>query len=148
MSDITASSSRSISAPPDVVYRILADYNDHHPHILPPSITDLVVEEGGIGEGTIIRFQVTMSGRTQRLRQRVAEPEPGRVLQEIDLDGEQVTTFTVDPATSGCTVTISTTWPARGIRGMIERLVAPRFLRAQFDEELARLDTYARRRAG
>lgn len=148
MLNITASSSRTISAPPDVVYRIIADYDMHHPHILPPSITDLVVEEGGVGEGTIIRFKVTMGGRTQRFRQRIVEPEPGRVLQEIDLDGEQVTTFTVEPTDRGCTVTISTTWPARGIRGLVERLVAPRFLRTQYDEELALLDGYARKRLG
>jgi hypothetical protein len=147
MSQVSTSSSRTIAASPRAVYSVLADYVEHHPHILPPSITDLVVEEGGLGEGTVIRFAMTTAGRTQQFRQRVAEPEPGRVLQEIDMDGDVVTTFTVDPAPSGCTVTIMTTWPARGVQGLVERFVAPRLLRKQYDKELARLDTYVRKGA-
>jgi hypothetical protein len=63
------------------------------------------------------------------------------------MDGDVVTTFTVDPAPSGCTVTIMTTWPARGVQGLVERFVAPRLLRKQYDKELARLDTYVRKGA-
>lgn len=47
MRTTTVSVERDIAAPADRVYRIIADYRHHHPHILPPGITDLVVEDGG-----------------------------------------------------------------------------------------------------
>lgn len=141
---IKASSERDIAAPADVVYRVIADYRQHHPHILPPSFSEFVVEEGGVGEGTRIRFATTTGGRTRRFHQRVEEPEPGRVLREVDVDGDLVTTFAVTPKGEGCHVRIETTWAGAGLRGMVERLVAPRMLKRVYDDELARLEAYAR----
>ena len=148
VSNTRVSTERDIAAPADVVYGILADYVHHHPRILPPAISGLVVEEGGVGEGTIIRFSTSVAGRTQAFRQRVEEPEPGRVIREIDIDGETATTFTVTPRGGTSHVRIETTMPARGIRGMIERFVAPMMLRPVYRDELERLDAYARGRAG
>lgn len=144
MPTVTASAERDIAAPADRVYRIIADYRNHHPHILPPAITNLIVEEGGIGAGTVIRFKVTTAGRTEDYHQRVEEPEPGRVLVERDLDRDTATTFTVTPAGAGAHVRIETTWTVSGIRGAIERLVAPRLLRRIYTDELDRLERYAR----
>jgi len=142
VAEISIEAEGYIAAPAARVYRILADYRQHHPRILPPAFSGFTVEQGGVGEGTVIRFQVTTGGRTQALHQRVTEPEPGRILREADIDGEVATTFTVTPEGEGCLVRIETAWPARGVRGLIERLIAPRLLRPLYEDELARLDRY------
>jgi hypothetical protein len=144
MREVSVSARREIAAPADRVYRILANYRDHHPRILPPAFSGLTVEEGGIGEGTVIRFDVSLAGRRQTYHQRIEEPEPGRVLRERDISGHQATTFTVEPVGSGCRVIIETTWAPQGIRGIVERLLAPRMLRPLYEDELSRLDAYAR----
>src|SRR5438105_2600685 len=86
-----------VAAPAAQVYGIISDYRQHHPRILPPAFSDLTVEQGGVGAGTVIRCAFRAGGRTLRFRQRVEEPEPGRVLAEIDLDTGAVTRFTVTP---------------------------------------------------
>jgi uncharacterized protein YndB with AHSA1/START domain len=144
MRQVSVSASRAIDAPAERVYRILADYHAHHPHLLPPAFSNFTVEQGGIGAGTVIRFDVTAGGRTMSYHQRVEEPEPGRVLREADIDGDTATTFTVTPSGAGCTVHIETSWSATGLRGLVERLLAPRILRPLYNDELSRLDAYAR----
>jgi hypothetical protein len=75
----------------------------------------------------------------------VAEPEPGRVLTESDTESSLVTTFTVEPETSGSRVRIESTWQgARGFGGLMERLFAPRVMQKLSADELDRLDRYAR----
>lgn len=147
MPPITASAERDIAAPADRLYRIIADYQRHHPHILPPQVTDLIVEEGGVGAGTIIRFNVTLAGSTRTNRARIEEPEPGRVLVEQDLESDLATTFTVTPAGDGSRVRIETAWTPSGLRGFIEKLMAPRMLRRVYIEELALLERYAQQHA-
>ena len=54
MSQINVAVSARINAPATKVYPILADYHNHHPNILPRAyFTELTVEEGGTGEGTV-----------------------------------------------------------------------------------------------
>jgi len=122
---------------------LLANYRDGHPRILPRQFSDLVVEEGGIGGGTVIRFQMTVLGRKQNFNAAVTEPEPGRVLVETYLDpAGTITTFTVDPGTAPAdsNVTISTEVPVRsGIRGSIEKMFATLLLRPIFRKELENL---------
>lgn len=145
MTKIMAMAEEAIGAPSKSVYRSLADYRQHHPRILPPAFSDFVVEEGGVGAGTIIRFKVRLGGRTRTSRQRVEEPQPGRILRERDVDGTTVTTFTVTPDGKNSRVKIETTYDgARGIAGFIERLIAPRMLAKLYREELKRLDQLAR----
>src|SRR5262245_63172425 len=87
-----------IGVPADRAYAIIADYRDGHPQIIPrPPFVDLVVEEGGIGAGTMIRFRIRSFGSTRTMRSAIAEPEPGRILVESDPEGRVVTTFTVEP---------------------------------------------------
>ena len=82
---------------PSRVYALIADYHNGHPHILPKEFSELVVEKGGVGRGTIIRFQTSVFGRKHIFRAAISEPEPGRVLAETDLDTNgEVTTFIVD----------------------------------------------------
>jgi hypothetical protein len=134
-----------VDAPADTVYRYIADMRNHHPRFLPPAVSDFQVESGGTGAGTITRFKMTAGGRTREYQMRVAEPEPGRVLTESDMNSTAVTTFTVSPQGSASLVQISTAWDgAGGIGGVFERMFAPRVLRAIYADELERLDAYAR----
>lgn len=137
------SASATIPAAPARVYDILADYVDEHPRILPCEFSDLVVEQGGVGAGTMIRFKMRILGRTQNYRAIVTEPEPGRVLMEtyFEPDGT-VTTFIVDPESNGVhsRVTFSTSMPVReGFAGKIERFAGTRLLRPIFERELSLL---------
>lgn len=148
MSLVTAVATRTVAAPADVVYRCLSDFREHHPHFLPPAFSDFEVEEGGVGEGTIARFVVTAGGRSRPYRMRVTEPEPGRVLVETDTQSSLVTTFTVTPVGGGAQVRIETTWTgAGGVGGFFEKRFAPGAMRRIYDDELARLDAYARSQA-
>ena len=136
-----------MDAPADTVYRYLADMRGHHPRFLPPAISDFQVESGGIGAGTVTRFKMTAGGRTREYRMKIAEPEPGQVLTESDMDSGAVTTFTVSAQGGASLVRISTAWDgAGGIGGLglFERMFAPRVLRAIYADELRRLDAYAR----
>src|SRR5947209_20359744 len=97
MGQIQVAAEREIGAPADRVYRIFADYRQHHPNILPPQFHDLRVERGGVGTGTVFSFQMTVAGRTRSGHMAVTEVEPGRVLAEHDTNSSLVTTFTVVP---------------------------------------------------
>jgi hypothetical protein len=144
MSTIRISANADIAAPADRVYRILSNYREHHPRILPPAFSDFTVEEGGIGAGTVMHFRMTTAGRTQSARHRVEEPVPGRVLRELDLDRDMQTTFTMTPNGAGTNVAIDTVWNQGGPAGLAMRLLAPRLLRPIYADELDRLERYAR----
>lgn len=148
MAVMRVSESAAIEAPPDLVYGIIADYRQGHPLILPPKhFGELVVERGGTGDGTLIRFTMKAFGKWRSMRSEVTEPRPGRVLAETDLAGAFVTTFTVEPRNGGgCTVTIATIGTRTGIAGFFDRLLAPGFLRAVYREELALLAKVAAER--
>jgi uncharacterized protein YndB with AHSA1/START domain len=139
------SAEATVDAPVDTVYRYIADMRDHHPRFLPPAFSDFQVESGGVGAGTVTRFKLTAGGRIREYRMKVAEPEPGGVLTESDMNSSAVTTFTVFPRGGTSLVRISTAWDgAGGIGGVFERMLAPRVLRAIYADELKRLDAYAR----
>jgi uncharacterized protein YndB with AHSA1/START domain len=149
MAPIDLSSERTIAAPAETVYGYIADMREHHPNFLPPNFSEFTVESGGTGAGTVIRFALTAGGRTRRFHSVIAEPEPGRVLTESDLDSSAVTTFTVTPADEqSCRVRIGCRWDgASGIGGFFERTFAPRAMRGILTDELNRLDDYARAQA-
>src|SRR5215467_9777823 len=105
-----ASASSRIEAPASRVYSIIADYNEHHPRILPPEyFKSLEVEEGGVGAGTRIHVTMRVMGTTITFRHIVSEPEPGRVLVESDAERNSATFFTVDPVNSGATTMLTIT---------------------------------------
>ncbi len=136
--------SRVIAARPDVIYSIIADYRTGHPKILPkPEFAEMVVEQGGMGAGTVIRVTTQAMGRQQQMRMTVSEPQPGRVIQEENEN--VVTTFTVTPLDGGSRsqVTIATTWRRPGFAGMVERLINPLVARGLYRRELALLATEA-----
>ena len=145
MARIVVSAEGTVEAPADTVYRYIADMREHHPRFLPPAFSDFRVESGGVGAGTITRYKLTAGGRTREYRTKIAEPAPGRVLTESDTGSSAVTTFTVSPQGTASLVQISTAWDgAGGIGGLFERMFAPRVLRGLYEDELKRLDAYAR----
>lgn len=137
------SASALIPARRERVYSLIANYLDGHTRIVPKQISNLVVEQGGVGAGTIIRFQVSVFGTKKMIRAAITEPEPGRVLVETALDESgTVTTFTVDPGTAPADsrVTISTQLPVKaGLAGMIEKRFSSLLLRPMYVQELANL---------
>lgn len=137
-----------VAAEPSRVYAVIADYHNRHPHILPKQFSGLVVEKGGVGRGTIIRFQMSVFGRKRTFRAAISEPEPGRVLVETDLDANgAVTTFIVDrdSASGHSRVTISTELAVRkGLAGKIERFLSTRLLRPMYVRELGLLAAYVK----
>ena len=131
MKPVRATASRIMNAPVEQLYKILADYQNGHPLILPRMyFLSLEVEEGGFGEGTIVRFRMRLLGQTRFFRAQVTEPEPGHILQESDLASGIVTWFRVSPADSHeCSeVTITTEFQATGpgqafvVRAMLEKV--------------------------
>lgn len=137
------SASAVIPARRERVYSLICNYNDGHPRILPKQFSGLVVEQGGVGAGTIIRFQMSVFGKKQTFRAAITEPDPGRVLVETDLDSNgAVTTFTVNPggAPADSNVTIATEMPVRtGFLGKIERAMTTMLLRPLYVKELQNL---------
>jgi len=147
MPQIRATASAVIMAPPATVYRLLADYHRGHPRILPPRyFRDLQVEAGGTGAGTRIRYQMRAFGMVRTFRTEITEPEPGRRLLETGIESGIATTFTVEPRDDGrhSHVTIATAYEKAGIRGWLERLLAPRLLHTIYRAELRQLETQAR----
>ncbi len=145
MNVINIAGSAVIPASAQHVYGIIADYREGHLHIAPPRyFRNLVVEEGGVGEGTKLRFEMTLFGRTLPSACAISEPEPGRVLVESTVDGSAVTRFIVEPLEGGkaCSVTISTDLKSMGFIGNM--LIRPLFKRI-YREELALLAEYATR---
>lgn len=148
MKMITAEASRIIDAAPETVYAVLRDYQVAHPAIVPKAyFRELIVEEGGIGAGTVIRLKLEAFGKTYRYHQRVTEPEPGRVLAETDIDTGQFTRFVVDPLAGGqkSVVTIHAEFPAvPGLLGWLQGRVMIAFSGYMFAQELEQLAAYLR----
>ena len=141
-----AAGSGLVRAPARVVYALIADYRNGHPRILPTRFfPTLEVERGGTGAGTIIRYQLRAFGVTREIRAEISEPTPGQVLVETDLATGARTTFRVRDEAGGesCRVDIDTEWDAKGFRGWLERMTAPRLLQRIYAEELAKLAAVA-----
>jgi hypothetical protein len=147
MSHIIVEEEALIQAEAADIYRILADYRDGHPKILPKEyFTELVVEQGGIGEGTVFRVGVRAMGQVRSFHMTVREPEPGRQLTESDQDTDTVTTFQLTPQEGSQTtrVKIKTEWgSAPGLAGLIERWFTPGMMKRIYRKELQLLDDYA-----
>jgi hypothetical protein len=147
MSTYRATASALIQATAQQVYAIIADYRDGHARILPKlPFRALEVEQGGLGAGTIVSFQMEAFGKIQTFRSTISEPEPGRVLVETDLNTGAVTTFTVDPHGRGqqAQVTITTEGKVRdGLAGALERFLTVMFLQHTYTRELKLLAALA-----
>ncbi len=146
MNQIHVEVSDVIAARPEEVYAILADYRVSHPAILPKQyFTELTVEEGGKGAGTIVKVGMEVMGRAFAYRQVISEPEPGHVLSEADVTAGVTTTFTVDPLDGGSRsrVTIATDAAvSSGVAGWLERIFNPPMMRRIYKQELQQLAKY------
>ena len=142
----TVSEIRHLSAPPERIYGLIADYVQGHPRIVPPKyFRDFVVRQGGYGAGTEIEFSMIVAGRAQRVVADITEPIPGRVLVETVKGGSIVTTFRVEPSGRGADVTIATDLEQKpGLAGKVERWLAGKLLPRIYREELVRLGDIAR----
>ena len=132
-----------IRVPAQQVYTILADYHNGHSHILPSQyFSDLHVEQGGIGAGTVIGFQMRVLGKTQTFRAAITEPEPGHVLVETNLPSGPVTTIAVDPNMGGqhAQVTITTELT---VSNWLEGVFTKMLLHRIYVQELELLAAYA-----
>lgn len=152
MSKIRVNVETTIEARLKEVYAVVADYRAGHPAILPKgNFRDLVVEEGGYGAGTVIRFVSRVLGIERAFHQRVSEPEPGRVLVEQDIDGPLATRWTFTPLEGGQRVRVAIateTEASRGLQGLIERTLVPRALMAVYHKELCQLAAVVRQGQG
>lgn len=148
MSAIHVIETADIDAPPTAVYDIIADYRVGHPAILPPAyFQDVRVVAGGTGVGTTIQFKMNMMGVKQPGVLTVTEAERGRYLKEISPDGTITTYFRFEPLNDGARtrITFDTTMQiSGGVRGVIERLMVPGYLRRVYHEELTLLAAYTR----
>jgi hypothetical protein len=134
-----------IAAPAADIYAMLADYRTEHSRILPPQyFSDLQIEAGGIGAGTVFQVRTHVLGIEQRYHMIVSEPRPGRVLAEIDPALHLAKRFTLTPLDADHTwVQIATAWEAaRGMWGIIDQLVTPLIMRRVFVIQLRHLAAY------
>ena len=125
----------------NVVFALLADYRQGRPRILTENYVDYQVEQGGTGAGTVISYRFQAAGRERPYFLRVEMPGPNTLL-ERDSVSSLVTTWRVLPAPNEHSIVrVVTEWPeSPGIRGLFERVVAPRALRRVYDEVLERLE--------
>jgi polyketide cyclase/dehydrase/lipid transport protein len=135
---------RLIHAPAEVLYHCIADYRDHHRPggFLPPAFTDFEIEAGGIGAGSRLRWAVEAGGRRRVVTATVTQPEPGRT--QVERGSGVETTFTVDPTPDGAWVRFDTVIEEDGLQGILNRLFLGRVLGPIYEDELRRLDAYAR----
>ncbi|MGZ4524814.1 MAG: SRPBCC family protein [Mycobacteriaceae bacterium] len=139
MAQVTAISSVTVEATPQVVLGALGDYTTVRPRILSEHYSDYRVVEGGIGDGTVVgwKLQATKSRSRDFL---VSVTQSGSELVERDANSTMVIDWNVAPAGSGSTVSVTSTWKgAGGIGGFFERTFAPAGLRKIQDEVLANL---------
>lgn len=93
-----AKTSRVLAASPQKVYRLLTDYRQGRPQILPPEhFLDYEVEEGGNGAGTVFHYRLKAADREKPYRMVVEEPPPAHTLVEDELDSSLVVTWTLTP---------------------------------------------------
>lgn len=139
----SVSASALIPASPQIVYRLIADYKNGHPRILPkPFFIALNVEKGGYGEGTVIDFQMKVMGQILSFHSLITELKPGRILLETDQNTGAATTFTVEPRMDGkqCFVTIATALNLPdGVAGKVQGWFIASTLRPIYVKELKQL---------
>ena len=138
MTRVNVHATRTVDASPEKVLSVLRDYRDYRQRILPDNYTAYRVEQGGHGDGTVIGYHFAAGGRERDYRLRVEE-STGE-LRERDELSSFVSTWSIQPAGAGSSVTIESSWDgAGGIGGFFERTFAPMGLRRIYSQMLDKL---------
>ncbi|NMO05123.1 SRPBCC family protein [Gordonia sp. TBRC 11910] len=128
MGQVSATKSIDIAAAPDAVLTALADYDQTRPAILPEQYRDYHVLAGGQGAGTQVHWILQATEKRSRDVQATVTVA-GQTITETDANSTMVTTYTVQAAGSGSTVSTTTSWQgAGGIGGFFEKTFAPKGL--------------------
>jgi Polyketide cyclase / dehydrase and lipid transport len=151
MKTIHVEATRIIDARPEQLYAVISDYRVGLPAILPkPPFTDLTVEKGGQGAGTVIWVSMTFFGREHRYHLAISEPEPGHVLVETDIESGKYTRFTFEPLDDGkrTRLVIDSELPAKpGLLGYLGALSVRWFASRLYKKELHILADYVAARS-
>jgi ribosome-associated toxin RatA of RatAB toxin-antitoxin module len=150
MKTYRAAATKVINARPEHVYRVVSDMHEHK-NFLPKEFEKFEILKGGIGAGTVFRIHMNVMGTTFTNTLTVSEPEPGRVLCEVDPEAGVETQWTFTPADGGsrCQLTVESQFRSRsGFGGVIERVFSPGIIRRLYHRELALLDAYAQKTQG
>jgi carbon monoxide dehydrogenase subunit G len=139
MSQVSASSTVLVDAPPETVLAAIADYATVRPKILSPHYSNYQVLEGGRGAGTVASWK--LQATKSRVRDVKASVDvAGHTVIEKDANSSMITNWTVAPAGPGSSVTVKTSWQgAGGIGGFFERTFAPLGLRKIHSQVLENL---------
>ncbi len=142
MSKIEVKNERVVNAQPAKVYDVIKDYKEKRPLFLTPNFLDYQVEQGGNGDGTVVRYRLHAARRERPYHIQVNEAVKGQVIQERDTNSSLVTTWTVSPLESGqqSRVSVATEWEGgQGVGGFFERTFAPLGLHRIYDQMLDQL---------
>lgn len=137
MGEVNVKESLLVGAPPDTVYRVLAD-PAHHARILPDAFVDYKPEDD-----SVVSFSLKMGSVKRDFRMKTEETVPDMLYREMDLNTNIMTEFHLQPHAEGTVVTIATRYKTDpSISGFIESFTAPIFLRQLYKEELVKLGRY------
>ena len=128
MGRIFVRSERIIEARPTEIFQALSDYETKRPRMLPPNYLDYAIQQGGRGNGTVIRYRLQAAGRQRPYEMQVEETVKGQVLTERDKGSSLVTRWCVLPVAGGerSKVSIESDWEGSGgVGGFFERTFAP-----------------------
>jgi hypothetical protein len=143
MATIEVKAEREVAGGCEEVYRVLSDYREGRPRILPQQFRQYRVEEGGQGPGTVVSYCLQAGRRERPYRLRVEGADgaaSGGSLTERDTGSSFVTHWVLEPAGDRTKVTLSSQWQgAGGVGGFFERAFAPSALRGIYSDVLERL---------
>ena len=138
MARVRVQATRTVEASPEKVLDVLRDYREARPRILTDNYSAYRVEQGGNGNGTVIGYHFAAGGRERDYRLRVEE-STGE-LRERDELSSFVSSWSVQPAGAGSSVSLESSWEgAGGIGGFFERTFAPMGLRRIYSQMLDKL---------
>ena len=138
MARVRVQATRTVDASPEKVLDVLRDYREARPRILTDNYSAYRVEQGGNGNGTVIGYHFAAGGRERDYRLRVEE-STGE-LRERDELSSFVSSWSVQPAGAGSSVSLESSWEgAGGIGGFFERTFAPIGLRRIYSQMLDKL---------
>jgi hypothetical protein len=144
MAQINIVVERAVSAPPEKVMALLADYAGTRGELWPEMISDYRVLDGGTGAGTRIAYRIRANRRRIRdVDAVVSEPggSAGGTLVESDQGSSLRNVWTVHPTAGGCRVSVQTSWTgAGGVGGFFERTFAPPGVRRMWNGVLDNLE--------